>query len=109
MSNLFDAWHYDTNIDELPFTTEQKEMVLEWYARKLIHLACAITDDDMCGKSYDPLTIEGNTAHTYMFDLEDGGRHHPFRDLQHLEAMLTDEVVKWGKRDLAEAANKEGR
>lgn len=29
-------------------------------------------------KSYDPLLIKGDVAHSYVFDLEDGGRHHPF-------------------------------
>lgn len=45
-------------------------------------------------KQYDPLTIENGIAHSYVFDLEDGGRHHAYRDLSHLEAMLLTEVVK---------------
>jgi hypothetical protein len=95
MSNLYDdkGWCLNTTVDDLPLTTEQKEMVLEWYARKIVVIYMQITKDYVCSKSYDPLIIEGNIAHSYAFDLEDGGRRHPFRDLQHLEGMLTTEVV----------------
>jgi hypothetical protein len=45
-----------------------------------------------------PLTIEGDVALSYVFDLADGGRRHPFRDLAHLEQMLIAECagqLKW--------------
>jgi hypothetical protein len=83
------------NIDDLPLTDDQKERVLEWFAHKLwVILEEGRGDADYTGKMYDPLVIEGNIAHSYVFDLEDGGRHHPFSNLQHLEKMLVDEGIK---------------
>jgi hypothetical protein len=45
---------------------------------------------------YDPMDIElkEKMAHSYVFDLEDGGRHHPYKDLEHLENMIFDEGKK---------------
>lgn len=45
-------------------------------------------------KMYDPLTIEGKVAHSYVFDLEDGGRHHSFKDLWHLRDAILWETVE---------------
>jgi len=85
----------DDTIDDLPLDESQKRRVLEWFARKLwIILEEASGEPDYCGKSYDPLTIDGNVAHSYVFDFEDGGRHHRFKDLQHLERMLVQEAIK---------------
>ena len=82
-------------IDDLPLSDEQKRQVLEWFARKLWTLLEEGSGErDYYCKSYDPLVIEGNVAHSYVFDLEDGGRHHPFRDLAHLEKMLVDEGIR---------------
>ena len=36
------------------------------------------------GKIYDPLTIKGKTAHSYILNLADGGRHHRFESLEKL-------------------------
>jgi len=83
------------SIDDLPFTHKQKEIVLEWFARKLwVLLEEGSGEPDYYGKSFDPLVIEGYTAHSYVFDLEDGGRHHDFRDLEHLERMLMGEGIR---------------
>jgi hypothetical protein len=81
------------DIDTLPFTSAQKEIVLEYLAMKLwkILLKTQIMDD--CCKTYDPLIIEGHIAHSYVFDMEDGGRHHPFKDYKHLEQMLMEETI----------------
>ncbi len=38
--------------------------------------------------------IEGNLAHSYAFDMEDGGRTHSFKDLTHLEEMMFNEIKK---------------
>jgi len=63
----------DDTIDDLPLDESQKRRVLEWFARKLwIILEEASGEPDYCGKSYDPLTIDGNVAHSYVFDFEDG-------------------------------------
>ena len=81
-------------IKDLPIDSKQKEMVLEYLARKLWDIQLALDIQDGHCKSYDPLCIEGDTAHSYVFDLEDGGRHHTFRDYEHLEKMLMDETIR---------------
>ena len=81
-------------IDDLPLTDSQKECVLEYLARKLWKLL--LDTDIQCGhcKSYDPLMIEGKTALSYVYDMEDGGRSHKFRDYKHLEDMLYKETLE---------------
>ncbi len=82
-------------INDLPLTEDQKCRVLEWFARKLwVLLEESSGSPHYYGKSYDPLVVENNTAHSYVFDLEDGGRHHAFYDLEHLEKMLLDEGIR---------------
>jgi len=83
-------------INDLPLTDDQRSLVLEWFGRKLWNLLMSLGIQDGSCKSYDPLVVELDTheAHSYVFDLEDGGRHHPFRDLAHLEAMLEAEALK---------------
>lgn len=82
------------SIDDLPLNREQKEYVLEYLARKYIDVISHICGESPCAKMYDPLVIEGNTAHSYAFDFLDGGRHHKFETLEQLETWLTDEVKK---------------
>lgn len=67
---------------------------LEYSAQIVWRILMDLGIQDGCCKSYDPLTIEGNTAHSYVFDFEDGGRHHQFKDFEHLKKMLIDEAVK---------------
>lgn len=75
------------DIDDLPLSRAQKECVLEWYAMKIWKL-----EGPDHHKSYDPLTIEGNVAHSYVFNLDNGGRHHEFGSLKDLELMLDQEL-----------------
>jgi hypothetical protein len=83
------------DINDLPLSADQKEMVLEWYARKIWTLIeTAEGEPDYHGKSYDPLVIEGGVAHSYVFYFSDGGRHHKFTSLLELERMLNDEILK---------------
>lgn len=82
-----------TDIDALPFTDDQKEMVLEWFAQVLWQ---GLDEPGHC-KSYDPLVIEGNTAHSYVMNLDDGGRHHSFESLHDLEQKMIDEMRKMAK------------
>lgn len=57
---------------------------------------------DGSGKSYDPLTIEQITtakgtryiAHSYAFDLWDGGRHHEAESLEQIWKGMLDEAVR---------------
>lgn len=82
------------DIEDLPFSDEAKRMILEWFAYKLwVLLEEGSGEPDYYCKAYDPLIIEGNIAHSYVFDLEGGGRHHPFKDLKHLEKMLMNESI----------------
>ena len=82
------------DIDDLPLDYLEKCAVLEYLARKLwIILEESTGAPEYAGKTYDPLIIEGNIAHSYVFDLEDGGRHHSFKDLKHLETMLINEAI----------------
>jgi len=85
------------DIDDLPLPENAKRQVLEWFARKLwVILEEGSGEPDYHHKSYDPLLIDEttNTAHSYVFSLEDGGREHPFDSLAHLEHMLVDEGIK---------------
>lgn len=75
-------------IDDLPLDEDQKEMVLEWFAQKIWR---TLDEPGHC-KTYDPLIIEGKTAHSYVFNLNSGGRHHSFDNLKELEEMLCFEM-----------------
>src|SRR5579884_2824972 len=84
----------ERTIDYLPLDEQGKATALEYAANILYQVLCKSGLWEWGTKSYDPLTIEGHVAHSYVFDFEDGGRHHPFRDYEHLERMLVDEGVK---------------
>lgn len=88
-------WYFNElyDIDCLPFNEEEKKTILEYLAQKYWQIILAFDDDSYC-KHYDPLVISGGQAHSYIFDLEDGGRHHSFKNLKHLEKMLTDETIE---------------
>ena len=90
------------SISDLPLTGDEKEMVLEYLAHQLLKIRVAIDATDYGGKSYDPLIIDGKIAHTYLFDLEDGGRHHPFRTYDHLQTMMINETIKECKERMKE-------
>lgn len=94
-------------IKNLPLTDQQKECVLEYLARRYWQLLLDTNIQDGHSKSYDPLLIEGDTAHSYVYDMEDGGRHHSFKDYAHLEEMLYDETLGQIKYELenGEGAN----
>lgn len=67
---------------------------IESYAQACYDLIKALGDGDEHCKMYDPLTIVGKTAHSYIFDLEDGGRHHKFKDLNQLREMILKETIE---------------
>ena len=91
MNNIF-------SINDIDVSEEIKKNILEWFARKLwILLEEGSGEPDYYHKSYDPLTIEGNTAHSYVFGFRDGGRHHPFKNLSELEEMLMEEGINSNK------------
>ena len=84
----------DRTVTELPLTEEQKATALEYAANILYRALCESGVSHYETKSYDPLTIEGHIAHSYVFEFEDGGRHHPFRNYEHLEQMLIAEGAR---------------
>jgi len=55
-------------------------------------------EDGYC-KFYDPLLIEDDKCHSYVFDLGDDGRHHPYKNLREIEDRLFNEVVKRIKKE----------
>lgn len=85
------------SLDDLPFNDDEKVLVLEWFARKLwVILEEGSGDSDYYGKIYDPLVIdlEEREAHSYVFELGDGGRHHSFETLAELEMRLEQEGIE---------------
>jgi hypothetical protein len=74
---------------------------VEVYATALEDIRYAF-DMARSGKSYDPMTIEQITtsegtryiAHSYAFDLWDGGRHHEAESLERIRKGMLDEVVR---------------
>jgi len=82
------------SIDDLPLRGSQKRYVLEWLAWKFYDLLLKLGIEDGYCKSYDSLLIEDNKCHSYVFDLDDGGRHHPYKNLREIEDKLFNEVVK---------------
>ncbi|MHA1280747.1 MAG: hypothetical protein ACTSQ8_26670 [Candidatus Helarchaeota archaeon] len=82
------------SIDDLPLTPSQKECVIEYLAWKLWSILLDLDIQDGHSKSYDPLVIDEDVAHSYVFDMEDGGRHHSYKNLKHLEEMLYKETLE---------------
>lgn len=85
------------DIDDLPFSTKDKKRTLEYLSQKLYRTILNFNDSYDHHKSYDPLTIKGNVAHTYVFSLSDGGRHHTIESLQKLEDEMmkeTEEIIR---------------
>jgi len=88
------SWYY-------PIEKKLTNKDIEAYAEACWNIVCELGDGGG-GKVYDPLTIEGKTAHSYVFDLEDGGRHHKFKNLGHLREMILKETIENIKNILKE-------
>ena len=65
---------------------------VEAYAQACWDLLIKLEISEGGGKMYDPLTIEGKTAHSYIFDLWSGGRHHKFNSLEELKDKILEET-----------------
>jgi hypothetical protein len=82
--------------------TLDKIKVVEWFAMMMLIIKEEhdyTQEGDYGGKSYDPMTIElnrggGGIAHSYVFDMEDGGRHHLFENLEDIPRILVTEVLE---------------
>ena len=79
---------------------------IEAYAHACWDLIQEFTGDNHC-KMYDPLTIEGNIAHSYIFNLKDGGRHHKFKDLEELRKLMLKETIEMIRNTYEEWADDE--
>ena|SRR5260221_14784240 len=85
----------DRSLDELPFDDAHKAIILE-YAASVLYRSLAEAGIESGHKSYDPLTIEGSVAWSYVFELTTDGRRHPFTSLAELEQAL----IKAGARNI---------
>ena len=103
-------------LSELGLDSITTARILEWFALKIwVGLEEGSGEREYYGKSYDPLKIElstsgGGVAHSYVFNLRDGGRHHGFQSLEELEMALTEELIKgveWAGRWAVENAQEE--
>lgn len=76
----------------------EARMVLEGYALACDDIMRRLSGDSPSGKSYDPLTIDGNTMHSYAFEFKDGGRHHDatlYDTVGDIMADMLKETIKW--------------
>ena len=80
---------------------------IEVYAQACWEILLGLGIQDGHCKMYDPMTIQDNTAHSYVFDLKDGGRHHSFSDLEELKNDVLSETVEQIKNLLTNEEEKE--
>lgn len=69
---------------------------LEGYAAALQDILFELTGDNCNSKSYDPMKIDGETIHSYAFNLKSGGRHHDlsdFESVEELKKIMLEEIV----------------
>jgi len=79
-------------IDDLPLLEIQKRYVLRWLAWKFYDVLLKLKIENGYCKPYDPLTIEDNKYHTYIFGGK--GRHFEYKTLREIEEKLVNEMVK---------------
>lgn len=95
-------WTYTSEIWERTQVGPYEAAFIEGYALALSEMMRRLSGDSPCGKSYDPMFIEGNVAHSYAFDMKDGGRHHDlmlYKDVGEILDSLTQEAINWIKED----------
>ena len=66
--------------------------LVEAYVQGMYDLYIELGGETLC-KSYDPLTIEGDIAHSYVLNFNDGGRHHKL-SLKDIKEMALKEFVE---------------
>ncbi len=64
---------------------KEEQRFIEGYATALQDIMRELTGDDLCSKSYDPMTCEDTVMHSYAFNMKDGGRHHNVKDYKNLQ------------------------
>ena len=97
---------YDFNVNEIrddKQITQETALIIEGYALGLAHMMYRLDGDSPCSKAYDPMRIEHpHLAHSYAFDMKDGGRHHDlsdYRDIGEIMDVLLQEAIDWVKHD----------
>jgi hypothetical protein len=77
---------------------------LEAYVQGLYDVLRALGVQDGHCKHYDPLTVEGDTLHSYVYDLTNGGRRHSRVGKTQAEVcqMFLDETIAEIKKNYAE-------
>lgn len=80
---------------------EEKKAYLEGMAQGIFETINSFGLYDGNFKSYDPLTIEMHIgckeliAHSYVFEFNDGGRHHYIKSLKELYSLLINEIERY--------------
>lgn len=82
--------------------TKEEQDYLKGYAEALQNILHKITGDEPCYKSYDPIDFWKGKIHSYVFDLKDGGRHHPLSDYESI-----DEIKEWMLKQVKEEIEEE--
>ena len=97
---------YTFNVNEIrddKQVTQSTALILEGYALALTDMMYRMDGDSPCSKSYDPMWIEHpQLAHSYAFNMKDGGRHHDlsdYRDIGEIMDVLLEEAIDWVKND----------
>lgn len=80
---------------EYPEKKQITNDIAEAYVQGAWDLFLALGGDPHC-KSYDPLTIEGSVAHSYVLDLWDGGRHHKIHN--NLQEIMDKAIQEFKER-----------
>lgn len=84
------------------FYPEEREITakeVEAYAHACYDILKGLDIKDGHCKMYDPMTIEGDVVHSYVFDLRDGGRHHNYDNLWELKDDILAETLSGIKEE----------
>ena len=77
-------------------------LMIEGYALACTDLMWKLTGDSPCSKTYDPMVIQGMTAHSYTFDMKDNGRHHDltlYESVGEILEGILKETLEWLETD----------
>ena len=94
--------NYPYEVRDLTDIDTSAAIFIEGYATALADIMRKLSGESPCSKSYDPMMIEGMTAHSYAFDMKDGGRHHDlslYEDVGEIMDTLLKEAVEWVHTD----------
>lgn len=92
------SYDYPVEVFQKTEITTDIACFIEGYAMALANIMSKLGGDSPCGKTYDPMMIEGQKAHSYAFDMKDGGRHHDltlYKDVGEILDTLLKESLEW--------------